>query len=108
MLQSQLSSGETTGADGLQSVQANGWPVFADRRSEIDENPAKSILGTPGPKCIAQEVKLNGLKLLLSVDVPAIDHLGFIRVKFQPAFLETTRKISPFVSPGFFVVLIEP
>ena len=66
MLQSQLSSGETTGADGLQSVQANGWPVFADRRSEIDEKPAESILGAPGSKRIAQEVKLNGFVLLFS------------------------------------------
>ncbi len=68
------------------------WRFTCNRRAKVHEKTPITIEATSRAKCVAEEVKLNVLVLLLSLNVLAIDNRCLLRMKFQAAFSEPLRE----------------
>jgi hypothetical protein len=84
----------------LQSPAAHRLPdrsssITADGRREVHKDATISIDGLPRPKRVAKKVKPDMLIVLLSMNILAIDHPGFLGMKFQATLLQASLKPMP-------------
>ena len=81
----------------LKPPTPDGLPYFllcctTHRRSEAHEESIVSILRSPGPKRIPEEIELDVLVLSLPMNVLTVAHFGLFGMKLQTATFQALRQ----------------